>query len=309
MLHRHLTAVVLTAVLVGLAGTSVCTGKEPVKVHDRLWAWGHYEGIYNGQFQLPGTSRITPIEGAAYLGVSNLIFVRYTGKPEYPWDQYAIPFRAMHRVMWSATGASGHTSAEERQHVLELAGKNPNITGLFLDDFFQNRPANAATGEKPGLKAVMSLDEMRQLRQQLLIPSQCVRIVPRRLELGVTLYTNQLDPAISPYLELCDLVSVWTWKAADLLKLEENMQRFWKMSPRSRTLLGLYMWDFGAGKPMPVAAMQHQCDLGLKWLREGRVEGLILLGTNVCDLNLEAVEWARAWIARVGNEPLNLPAR
>lgn len=278
---------------------NVSAGAEPTRVRDRLWVWGHYEGVYNGAYGLPGTSRITPLEGASYLGARNLIFIRYQGKPAYPWDQYAIPFRALDRVMWSATGASGQTSAEERQRVLALAKTMPNLKGLFLDDFFTLRPAAAG---KPERVAVMSLDELRRLRGQMVVDG-------RRLDLGVTLYTHQLDPRIAPYLELCDVVSVWTWKAADLARLEENMERFWQMAPRSRTWLGLYLWDFGAGKPMPLPAMQRQCELGLKWLHAGRADGLILLGTNVCDLGLETVEWTRDWVARVGNEPLAPPKR
>ncbi len=296
MSAKHLIVVSLASILLGLPAGH-CPGAEPVHVRDRLWVWGHYEGVYNGAYGLPGTSRITPIEGAAYLGVRNLIFVRYQGKPAYPWDQYAIPFRSLDRVIWSATGAGGQTSAEERLRVLKLAATMPNLGGLFLDDFFKVGP-----GHKSERVAALSLDELQQLRQQMVVGK-------RRLDLGVTLYTHQFDPRITPYLELCDVVSVWTWKAADLAQLEDNMNRFRKLAPRSRTLLGLYLWDFGTGKPMPLPAMQHQCELGLKWLRAGQVEGLILLGTNVCDLGLETVEWTRGWVARVGNEPLALPGR
>jgi hypothetical protein len=149
-----LRIILLIAIL--LAGLLEClsAGAEPVRVRDRLWAWGHHEGSYNGTFGLPGTSRITPIEGATYLGLRNLIFIRYLGKPAYPWDQYAIPFRAMDRLMWSATGASGQTSAEERQRVLQLAKTMPNLRGLFLDDFFVLSPA---AGGKPGRVAAMKV--------------------------------------------------------------------------------------------------------------------------------------------------------
>jgi len=50
--------------------------------------------------------------------------------------------------------------------------------------------------------------------------------------------------------------------------------------------------------------MEHQCELGLKWLREGNIEGMILLASCICDLDLEAVEWTREWVATVGGEEL-----
>lgn len=50
--------------------------------------------------------------------------------------------------------------------------------------------------------------------------------------------------------------------------------------------------------------MQRQTELGCEWLRQGRIEGIIFLATPNVDVGLEAVEWTRKWIARVGDEPL-----
>jgi hypothetical protein len=64
------------------------------------------------------------------------------------------------------------------------------------------------------------------------------------------------------------------------------------------------MWDYGRKKPMPLELLQEQCESGLGWLREGRIEGLIFLASCICDLELEAVEWTRNWIARVAEQLL-----
>ena len=64
------------------------------------------------------------------------------------------------------------------------------------------------------------------------------------------------------------------------------------------------MWDYGEKKPMPLELMQHQCELGHEWLRQGRIDGMIFLASCICDLDLEAVEWTRQWIAHNGDEPL-----
>jgi hypothetical protein len=64
------------------------------------------------------------------------------------------------------------------------------------------------------------------------------------------------------------------------------------------------LWDFGTHQSLPLELMQKQVDWGLKWLRTGDVEGLIFLGTNVCDLGLETVAWTRRWIRDVGDQPL-----
>jgi hypothetical protein len=257
-------------------------------VRDHLWVWGHEAGSHNRDWGLTKPSRMTPLEGACYLGVPNLIMVRYEGKPALPFEQYAIPFRVLQRVYWSAVGAGGETSDEEFRHVLALAGRFPNIVGVFMDDFF-HAPQHA------GDAGVLSLDRIAAMKQ-------AIQGVGRPLKLGVTLYTHQLDMPLTPYLALCDTVSLWTWKAPDLRDLESNLTKLEQLAPQSSKLLGLYMYDYGQRQPMPVEWMERQCELGLQWLRAGRVAGLIFLATCIGDLELEAVEWSRAWIARVGDE-------
>ena len=86
--------------------------------------------------------------------------------------------------------------------------------------------------------------------------------------------------------------------------LERDFAKFEAFAPRHRKLLGLYMWDYGESRPMPAEAMKHQCELGLKWLRAGRVEGLVFLASCIVDVGLEAVEYSRQLIAEVGEEAI-----
>lgn len=260
-------------------------------VRDRLWIWGHEAGSHNTGWGLPGASRMTPLEGACYLGVPNLIMVRYDDKPTMPFDQYAIPFRALKRVYWSTVGAGGASGLEECRHVFELASRYPNIVGIFMDDFFH-------TPERPGDLGVLSREEIRAMKEE------AARVAGRPLKLGITLYTHQLDMPLAPYLALCDDVSLWTWRAPDLADLEGNFSRLERVAPGSDKLLGLYMWDYGLHQPMPLDAMARQCEIALRWLEEGRIAGMIFLASCICDLGLEAVEWSRAWIARVGDRPI-----
>lgn len=55
--------------------------------------------------------------------------------------------------------------------------------------------------------------------------------------------------------------------------------------------------------------MAAQCQLGLKLLNEGVIEGMVFLASCICDLDIDAVEWTREWIAQVGDyrvQDLNL---
>ena len=259
-------------------------------VRDHLWVWGHYEGSHNDGWDLAGPSRATPLEGAAYLGVPNLIMVRYRDLPAPPFDQYAIPLRALDRVVWSVVGASGATGEEERAHVLDLASRAPNITGVMMDDFFHR----ADDGDGVG---VLSPDDLRGLRGEL-------RSGGRDLDLWVVLYDHQLHLPVGEHLGLCDKVTYWTWEAHNLQHLERDFARAEELAPAAGKLLGCYMYDYGCKAPMPLELMQRQCELGLRWLGEGRIEGMVFLASCICDLELEAVEWTRQWVSEVGSTAL-----
>jgi hypothetical protein len=51
--------------------------------------------------------------------------------------------------------------------------------------------------------------------------------------------------------------------------------------------------------------MQRQCETGVRWLKEGRIEGLVFLGNTVMDLGFESVGWTRKWIQRVMHDKLS----
>ena len=96
--------------------------------------------------------------------------------------------------------------------------------------------------------------------------------------------------------------SFWTWGSEKLKELEANLERLEKVAPRCSRVLGCYLWDYGRKMPMPLDLMRHQCEVGLRWLRQGRIAAMIVLASCLCDLDLEAVEWTRNWIAQVGDE-------
>lgn len=144
-----------------------------------------------------------------------------------------------------------------------------------------------------------SLEALRKLRERLHSGDG------RPLDIWVVLYTGEFNMAsLKPHLDLCDVVTMWTWNASDLARLGDSFARFGEIVGRKRKVLGLYMWDYGAHQPIPVDAMKQQCETGLCWLREGRIDGMIFLASCICDLGLDAVEWSRKWIAGRGGEKL-----
>lgn len=292
----------LASIQSGLAtpksGPAPQTGNGKSTVRDKLWIWGHVAGSHNGEFGLKGTSRMTPAEGAFYLDVPNLIFVAYPDHKEpckmLPepalYDQYAISFEPLKRVVWSIVGAGGHVNTSGIQAIRQLAQKFPNLVGTQMDDFFRD----TLNGGKVG---VLTPGELSYLQNQL-------NVNDRKLDVWVTLYHTDLKYDFSEYLTHVDVVTYWTWNAQELENLAADFAQAEKVAPQARKVLGCYMWDYGGQAPMPIALMEKQCRVGLEWLRSGRISGMIFLASCICDLGLEAVEWTRSWIRTVGSEQL-----
>ena len=263
-------------------------------VRDHLWMWGHDAGSHNTRWGLPGASRMTPAEGAYYLGVPNLMMVAFGGIPEPPFEQYARSLRPLDRVVWSIVGDSSSVRNDDRtdlDEVLALTATNPNLTGVIMDDFF------VASGEHGARAGRYTAGELAQFRTRL-------GSGPRPLDMWVVVYTHDLADAVRDCLDQCDVIAFWTWHGQDIGKLEANFARLRELAPDTRTVLGCYMWDYGNSCEMPVERMQYQCEKGLEWLMAGKIEGMIFLASCICDLGIPAVEWTRDWIAANAATPL-----
>jgi len=262
-------------------------------VRDHLWLWGHQAGSHNGKFGLPADSRITPTEAAHYLGIPNLIQVVFGGRPQPPFAQYAPPMRSLSQVVWSIVGDASSARTHQRpdlDEVLALVAPLPNLVGAIMDDFFHR-------SDPQGRIARYSVEEVSGFRERL-------HQAARPLDLWVVLYSHDLDLPVKDHLAVSDVVTFWTWECKSLAHLPENFARAEALASAARKVLGCYMWDYGANQPLPLERMAYQCETGLQWLKEGRIQGMILLASCVCDLGLEAVEWTREWIRRVGDQPL-----
>ncbi len=266
-------------------------------VRDRLWV---FCCAPNTDFRsVQQRSVMPPAEVAYYLDVPNIIMVQSSsaeaqyGRFEPPFEPYALSLRPLKRVSWSVVGSGGFTDPAETTAVLEMARRTPNVTAIMLDDFFKVKGSPTP--------AVLSVEDVRDLRRRL-------ETFGRPLDLQVTYYYRHfLDLPLDDYLALLDVVTLWG-SAGDLPHLEETLAQVEARLPGKRLMLGCYMFDFGTREPVPVSLMEHQCETGLRWLRQGRIEGMIFLSNTVADFDFPAVEWTREWIATVGDEPLARPA-
>jgi hypothetical protein len=155
----------------------------------------------------------------------------------------------------------------------------------MLDDFF--------TGRKEGQRAQLTVAELAAIRRQL-------KQVGKKLEIFVTLYVHHLDLPLQDYLESIDVITLWTSRPHQLTHLESNLKKAEALAPRARKMLGCYLVDYERKQGTPIPSMKLQCETGLRWLRERRIQGMVFLGNTVLDLGFESVEWTRQWIERVG---------
>jgi len=288
---------IFRAAATGLAGVGLgelaLAAPEPARedtVRDRLWI---FACAANSDYPHIGRrSLMTPAEGAFYLGVPNVIMVQSSkseapyGRLEPPFAQYTVALRPLKRVVWSVVGSGGFHAPEETKEVLELARSTPNFAGVMLDDFFTNR--------KEGKRAQWSVDELADVRRRL-------KQTNAKLDVFSTFYVTQFDLPLRDYLDLIDVVTLWTWKPEELKNLEANLERAEKAAPKARKMLGCYVVDYGKKQGVPVPLMKLQCETGLRWLRERRIEGIIFLGNTTMDLGFDSVEWTRQWIEKVGS--------
>jgi hypothetical protein len=325
----------LTALILTLS-TSQAQQAEPNTVRDRLWLFGvpadgprlFYEGA-----GYRGGSRITPAEGAHWLGVPNLMFITqpWNQPPamarEKAWktvttkEQYAISFQSLKRVQWAAVGSGGLGGLAEVPDIVTLAKDYPNITSIYLDDFVTRPYTKRADGTTVGTPA-MTEAQLKSMRTQL-------GKVGRPMEVWTTIYTHEFDrkhrdfkdcePPLADQMKHFDVVVLWTAKSADLRDLEKNLALLEAIKPKNcRIALGIYLWGYWdkdpakaddksyvMGQPVPLDLMEHQCGLGLKWLKEGRVSDLVILGLAGIDQGIPSAKWMRDWIKKHGSEKLD----
>jgi hypothetical protein len=325
----------LTALILTLS-TSQAQQAEPNTVRDRLWLFGvpadgprlFYEGA-----GYRGGSRITPAEGAHWLGVPNLMFITqpWNQPPamarEKAWktvttkEQYAISFQSLKRVQRAAVGSGGLGGLAEVPDIVTLAKDYPNITSIYLDDFVTRPYTKRADGTTVGTPA-MTEAQLKSMRTQL-------GKVGRPMEVWTTIYTHEFDrkhrdfkdcePPLADQMKHFDVVVLWTAKSADLRDLEKNLALLEAIKPKNcRIALGIYLWGYWdkdpakaddksyvMGRPVPLDLMEHQCGLGLKWLKEGRVSDLVILGLAGIDQGIPSAKWMRDWIKKNGDQNLN----
>ncbi|MBR6727064.1 MAG: hypothetical protein IKM08_02620 [Clostridia bacterium] len=265
-------------------------------VRDRLWMFGvrpHQDDVWFNQprkDRLYSRSRITPAEGAFMLDIPNMLMINCDGEPA-PFSHdaygYAESFIRMERVLWGATGSDGFRTGNEEKFICELAKRYPNVCGAYMDDFLLKIKKAATEEEKRA-----ALAEIQHIRAEL-------DKAERPMELAVTWYMNEMTELEAEATDCIDTMVLWTWSSEELPLMEERFARIEKNYPDHKKLVDIYIYDFPNHRPVPKELMEHQCETALKWLREGRIDGLVIEANSTMGVGFESELWLRRWIESV----------
>jgi hypothetical protein len=271
---------------------------EKMKVRDKFWIFtsrAHDDDIYfqRCQEKFINWSRITPAEGAFMLGVPNAMMVVSDGQPvSYSAEAYGYleSFYRMKNVLWSVTGSGSFRIGNEEQFICDMAEKYPNIKGAFLDDMFG--------WDEDGSNEEKYAKQLLEIREKL--DKAC-----RPMEIWATCYIKDVKKYSAKMYDPVDVITIWNMDTTSIdTKLESDFEMYEQLLPNKKKALGIYIYDYITASSVTIERMEKQCETGLKWLKEGRIEGMIFLTNCTMGIGLPSEKWLRDWIDKVGDEEL-----
>ncbi len=94
------------------------------------------------------------------------------------------------------------------------------------------------------------------------------------------------------------------WHSADIEALPGDVDRLAVLSGGKPELLCTYLYDFGNGRQLSYKLMQRQLRVAKMLLSQGKVYGVVVLGTCMMDLDWEANRCFYDWLDEEGGQPL-----
>jgi len=299
-LHAFLAGLVVLVVAAALCtpASGQASGGQPDaadrSAREVLWVWGNPEMAQPGPQTLATFAEASPAQRAKLLGVPNVVMAGH-GLPRDDAAAFDLTAEVAHcpHLVWEIStddpsDGPPFTYDETIQRARKLAAQYPQIEGILLDDM---STVQIDRGFLP--------EHIRQIRDLLGDTHGQVKVW------GV-LYTMSFDRQnIRAYIDELDVISLWTWHAKDLTDLDANVARCEDLFPGKPIVLGVYLYDYGDGRPMPLEFHQRQCADALRLAHAGRIQGIVFL--TIKD-DPEILAWTAAWVARVGDDKLGTGA-
>ena len=253
------------------------------KIKDKLWNWGHLEGSHN---EIVGIDcRMTPEQFAAQYGIKRAFIVSYGGNIQPPYHDLAKRLTALEEIKWSVLGDSSTPLPEaELGHTEDVidASVIGNISGGVVDDFFS-----------PVRIGRFTPDVLMKIKKAL---------NDKGLDFWCVLYGHELKDELIPYLSCFDGITFWFWRTGELENMEATLSHVFELADGKPVMLGAYLYDYAARRPMDPAIFEKQISHYFSLLREGKIEGVIFCSSTVGDADLDANHILKQYVARYGDD-------
>ncbi|MCL2665193.1 MAG: hypothetical protein FWE82_06235 [Defluviitaleaceae bacterium] len=259
-------------------------------LRDKFWLWGHSPESHKVLWKGANLSRMTPAEGAYYLGVKKIFMVCFHNHPIPPFDEDSMAMDSMDEVVWSITGDAGCDIEEgtlgHLEEILRIADIYPNITGAIFDDFFDFR-----NGER---ERIFTPDVLRGVRKKL---------AGKNLSMWLAAYDRDFDNPRMDYLNEFDNFILGIWRHEFRAKQEETIKRIRKITAGKPLVPCIYLGNNWQGTPVTASDIKNQLDLYARLLREGVTDGILFCSNLAAGMvGLETVACVKQWIKIHGDE-------
>ena len=254
-------------------------------IGDRLWMWGHHrdsftESNVKGDYGLPNGPRIEMAAACREMDIPGCFVVRWLDLPKAAdVPDYMRQFAGTRRVGFSITDSAKGTFDEKVALGFACADRMPNLSHFVMDDYW--------CGNGRYKQPLAKIEKVK------------ASLEDRGMKLAVVLYSDQngLKDEYREITDLCDEVTFWFWHGKNTGEIEARVARLHEIAGDDKpVLLGQYMWDFGAKKPMSGLVMEKQLEQTSRLLASRAVSGVIFHCTPLVDMNLDAVRVSREWI-------------
>ena len=264
-------------------------------IRDRIWMYGAVCGAYHTtNYKIPGVNTMDCAAACRKYGVTKAVMDVCVKGPFYPFDAESEKLSFLDELVWTVIPSGSVIRNEDgffdMEEIIRQIQRYPNVKGVFCDDFQYRRRSICPPGK------------LMEMKKRILDAS------PRPLDMRLVYYatdifTERVIPHhIFEYSGIADVLSFWTWHPFHLKVMKDNLA-FLVSKVRDRKVnLGIYLWDFSAGRPLDDKLMEYQLDMVLELLHSGQVNGVMICASCIMGVGIHAEEIFAQWLKKHGDE-------
>ena len=83
--------------------------------------------------------------------------------------------------------------------------------------------------------------------------------------------------------------------------MEGYLERVIELSGERLLMPGVYLWDYGAEKPMDISLFERQLDCCFELLKKGKTDGIVFCSNTIGDAKLQTNALLKKYIKEQGD--------